>query len=150
VSLSELRRRDARERTSTLAKRGFSLACDHGRLARVTPKAFRQLALGLPDAHEEPHFERTSFRVGKKIFATMTSDGEEAMVRVSPPERLSLLLSAEPETFFSYGGWTTRNGSLGVRLRKVKANLMKDLITDSWKHVASKRAVAELEKARAR
>jgi hypothetical protein len=113
----------------------------------VTPTAFQKLALSLPDAHEEPHFDRRSFRVGKKIFATMTADGKEAMVRVSPPERLEVLLESEPDVFFSYGGWTTRNGSLGVRVQRVKAPLMKTLLIGSWKHVASKRAVAAFEDA---
>ena len=55
----------------------------------MTGKQFRALALSLPEAHEAPHFERTSFRVGKKIFATMTPDGTEAMVRVAPRERMT-------------------------------------------------------------
>jgi hypothetical protein len=104
----------------------------------MTPKALQAFALSLPEAHEEPHFERTSFRVGKKIFATMTPDGKEAMVRVDP-DGVGALLSGQPDVFFSYGGWTTRNGSLGVRLAKVDAALMKRLVTDSWKHVAPAR-----------
>ena len=46
-------------------------------------EALRRSALSLPEAHEAPHFERTSFRTGKKIFATMTRDGREAMVKLS-------------------------------------------------------------------
>ncbi len=69
------------------------------------------------------------------------------MVRVTPPERLEALIESEPDVFFSYGGWTTRNGSLGVRLSKVKPPLMKALLIGSWKHVASKRAVAAFEEA---
>jgi len=46
----------------------------------MTPLAFRSFALSLPEASEPPHVERTSFRVGKKIFATMTADELEAMV----------------------------------------------------------------------
>jgi hypothetical protein len=110
----------------------------------MTPNALQRLALSLPDAHEEPHFERTSFRVGKKIFATMTPDGKEAMVRVSP-DGVQALLSSYPDVFFSYGGWTIRNGSLGVRLAKVDAAMMKELVTDSWKHAAPRRTVAAFE-----
>jgi hypothetical protein len=108
----------------------------------MTPAAFRKFALSLPDAHEEPHFERTSFRVGTKIFATMTPDGKEAMVRVSPPELVRSLLTTHERVFFSYGGWTLRNGSLGVRLAKASAKMLEALIVESWRHVASKKAVA--------
>jgi hypothetical protein len=107
----------------------------------MSPKALQRLALSLPGAHEAPHFERTSFRVGKKIFATMTPDGSEAMVRVGAPELLRSLLSDHGDVFFSYGNWTLNNRSLGVRLAKVDAKMMEALLVESWKHVAPKRAV---------
>jgi hypothetical protein len=111
----------------------------------MTATAFRKLALSLPEAHEAPHFERASFRVGKKIFATLT-DGGEAMVRVLPPERLFALLSGRPDVFFDFGGWTVRHGSLGVKLAKVDAALMRELLIDSWAKVAPKRARAALSR----
>ena len=36
----------------------------------VTIDIFRKLALSFPEATEGPHFEKTSFRGKKKIFAT--------------------------------------------------------------------------------
>ena len=111
----------------------------------MTAAALRKLALSLPEASEAPHFERTSFRVGKKIFATMTAAGDEAMVRVAPRAALYALLKAQPEIFFSYGGWTERNGSLGVRLGRIDAAKMRGLVVGSWRHVASKRALARFD-----
>ena len=105
----------------------------------MLPNALRTLALSLPDAHEEPHFARTSFRVGKKIFATMTANGEEAMVRVLPPARLKALLEAFPDVFFDYGTWTWKGGALGVRLLLVDPMLMSELVTDSWKRICPKK-----------
>jgi hypothetical protein len=101
----------------------------------MSPAAFRKLALSFPEAHEEPHFDRASFRVGKKIFATLAKDGT-AMVRVAPPSELMLLLEGQPEVFFSFGGWTTKNGSLGVHLAAVDPALMRELLEGSWAHVA--------------
>jgi hypothetical protein len=105
----------------------------------VTPAAFRKLALSMPGAVELPHFDRASFRAGKKkkkrIFATMTSDGSEAMVRVQPPAECFDLIEAHPKTFFSYGGFTERNGSLGVRLARVDAKLIRELVRDAWESV---------------
>lgn len=83
----------------------------------MTPSAFRKVALSIPGATELPHFERTPFRVGKKIFATMTADGSEIMVPVRPLTRCFALLESDPDVFFAYGSWTQRNGALGVRLR---------------------------------
>lgn len=48
----------------------------------VTSKSDGPGLFALPETREEPRFDRTSFRVKKKIFATMTKDGDEAMVRV--------------------------------------------------------------------
>ena len=111
----------------------------------MTAAQVRTLALSLPEASEAPHLDRASFRVGKKIFATMTADGAEAMVRVAPRPRLHALPKAQPEVFFSHGGWTERNGSLGVRLAGADAAELRALVVDSWRHVATKRALAAFD-----
>lgn len=104
----------------------------------MTPTAFRRLALSMPGASEQPHFDRTSFRVGKRIFATMTQDGREAMVPVHPVERCLLLIEADSEAFFGHGGWTARLGSLGVRLQRVNTELLRELVQQAWQRVAAK------------
>ena len=108
--------------------------------AGLTLAELRAIALELPGAHEEPHFERTSFRVGKRIFATATADGREAMVPVKPPERAEAMIEAAPEVFFSYGTWTTRNGSLGIRLAAIDPALARDLVLEAYQRLAPKRS----------
>src|SRR5262249_8737939 len=110
----------------------------------VTGAAFRKLALSLPEASEAPHCARASFRVRKQLCATITTAGDEAMVRVAPRAKLYGLLKAQPDVFFSYGGWTERNGSLGIHLAKLDATLARELVIDSWRHVAPKRALSML------
>jgi hypothetical protein len=104
----------------------------------MSPAAFRKLALSMQGASEQPHFERTSFRVGKRIFATMTQDGREAMVPVQPVDRCLALIEADPAVFFGHGGWTARHGSLGIRLQKVNAPLLRELVREAWQRVAAK------------
>jgi hypothetical protein len=41
----------------------------------TTEATVRRLALSLPETTEEPHHDMTSFRVGGKIFATVTPRG---------------------------------------------------------------------------
>jgi hypothetical protein len=105
----------------------------------MTADDFRALALAFPEAHEEPHFDRASFRVGKKIFATLAPGGDTAMVRVAPPEKLNALLADYPQAFFSFGGWTVRNGSLGITLAHADPALVRELMAGSWAHAAPKR-----------
>jgi hypothetical protein len=113
----------------------------------MTPAALRRHALSLPEAREAPHFERASFRVGKKIFATLTRDGREAMVKLASPDDVEGLLASYPDVFFSYGTWTTRNGALGVRLAKVPAATMRQLVIAAWRGIAPKRAIAAFDAA---
>jgi hypothetical protein len=113
----------------------------------MTPKQLERIALSLPDVTESPHFDRRSFRVAKKIFMTMTADGKEAMVGVAAREAREALSAAHPDTFFSYGGWTERNGAVGVRLALVEESLMKALVIESWKSRAPKRLLAGLVEA---
>lgn len=104
----------------------------------MTADDFRAMALAFPDAHEAPHFERTSFRIGKKIFATLAMDGLTGMVRVAPLDRLEALIAAFPAAFFSFGGWTTKFCSLGVTLAAVEPDMLRALMAESYAHAAPK------------
>ena len=44
---------------------------------------FRKLALSFPGTNEQPHFEKTSFRIGKKIFATLDEKNNRACLKLS-------------------------------------------------------------------
>lgn len=108
----------------------------------MKPEALRTLALSFPGAHEEPHFERASFRVGKKIFATLTRDGREAMIKLPVAEDAEELIASRGELFFSYGRWTARLGALGVHLARAKRAEIEPLLEAAWRSLAPKRAAA--------
>jgi hypothetical protein len=44
---------------------------------------FRTLAMSFPEVEELPHFEKASFRIKKKIFATLTESKLQASIRLS-------------------------------------------------------------------
>lgn len=44
---------------------------------------FREYCLLFPDSQELPHFEKTSFRYGKKIFATIDKKNNRACIKLS-------------------------------------------------------------------
>ncbi len=100
--------------------------------------------MSLPEATEAPHFERTSFRVRKKIFATLAEKEGQAVVWVAPREKLYGLLRAQPNVFIDHGGWT-RMGALGVHLAKIDPALFRELLVDSWRRRAPKRALAAFD-----
>jgi hypothetical protein len=110
----------------------------------VNAKDVRALALSLPEVREEPHFDRASFRVRGKIFATIAPDGESGMLKLDLDAHESLL-AAEPGTFFSFGGFS-RNGATGVRFARVKKQVFRELLGEAWRNVAPKTLVGATPK----
>jgi hypothetical protein len=88
---------------------------------------------------------RTSFRVGKRIFATMNEDETQGVItKVTPRERLYRLAEEHPKTFITLGGWS-RMGALGVVLAHANAELVRELLEASWRRIAPKRALAAFD-----
>lgn len=112
----------------------------------MTSDEFRTMALALPETSEAPHYGAPAFRVGKKMFATMTPDGTLAKVKVPQRERMIALLEDAPETFVTVEKYTQKDGVVGVLLATVDPLLMRDLLTDSYADVAPKRAIAALQR----
>ncbi len=110
----------------------------------MTGKQLRALALSLPGTEEKPHMERTSFRAGGRIYATMTADETEAMVLVEPRQKLYRLAEEQPESFMTLGGWS-RMGALGVKLANVDREQLKELLVASWRKRAKKKDLAAHE-----
>jgi hypothetical protein len=104
----------------------------------------RTTALSLPEAHEELHFDRPSFRVRNRIFATLPPGDPPRAVLKLPREAQQALVNAEPETFHLVGwehqGWT------GVNLAAADPEELTELIEEAWRQVAPKRLVAERDR----
>lgn len=102
----------------------------------MTPEQFRRIALSLPGALESSHMGHPDFRVGKRIFATLGyPDAGSGMVKLSPQEQ-ELFMRVAPDEFAPAKGAWGRQGSTTVRLRGVKATLMRDALTAAWRNVA--------------
>lgn len=54
----------------------------------------RAVALSFPNTTEEPHFEKTSFRVKKKIFVTYSKKEQTAVVKFSKEDQLTYTADA--------------------------------------------------------
>ena len=105
--------------------------------------AARALALDLPGAHEEPHFDLTSFRVGTKIFATAPPGGDELRIFVDEGEARA---SAEEDpATFEVLMWGQKVSGVSVRLAAADTERVAELLEESWRRRATKRAIAELD-----
>ena len=102
-------------------------------------ETFRAIALALPEAVEQPHFDRPSFRVRKRIFATLRPGEGRAVLKLS---RLAqeALVAADPQTFsltpWAHQGWTS------VDLERADPAELRELVAEAWSEVAPKRLVA--------
>ena len=94
----------------------------------VTVETFRQMALSLPGVIELPHFDRASFRVNKKIFATMKEKDNIAVLMFSPIQQSVFCAFDKTIIYPVPGGWG-RQGSTIFELGKIKKTMMKDALS---------------------
>lgn len=100
----------------------------------------RQFALSLPETTEEPHFDKASFRVRGKIFATVPPDGEHLHAFVD--EDTTRAAVAEDPRAFAELWWGKRLVGVRVHLPAAEAAAVHELLEDAWRRKAPRQAVA--------
>lgn len=100
----------------------------------------RWLALALPEATEAPHFDRTSFRVRNKIFATVDPDGSGMNIFVDDEQR-EIMVKVDSKAYETRM-WG-KSGYLHVHLAKAKARDVEALLHSAWQRKAPKKLVAQ-------
>jgi hypothetical protein len=107
----------------------------------VSTDSFRQLALSFDEVVEQPHFEKASFRVNKKIFATLDENKQQGVVKLSAIDQ-SVFCSVDAAIFYPANGAWGKQGWTIVELKTVKKPMLKDALTTAYCNVAPK-ALAE-------
>lgn len=108
----------------------------------ISLKNFRELALSFAEVTEQPHFEKASFRVKKKIFVTLDEAKNIACVKFSETDQSVYCLIDETLIWPVPNKWGKQGWTL-IDLRKIKKELLKDALTSAYCSVAPK-ALAEL------
>jgi hypothetical protein len=101
----------------------------------------REFALSLPGVSEQPHFEKSSFRVNGKIFVTVPPG--EVYLHVFVDEAETEASVAEDPAAFAPLLWGTKQRGLRVTLAAVDGARLEELIEESWRRKAPKRLLAE-------
>src|ERR1700756_3573924 len=102
----------------------------------MTGASFRKLALGMPEATEGEHFGNADFRVGGKIFATLSLEKEGFGVLLLTPDEQAGMVQDAPEIFSPVPGGWGRKGSTRVSLAKVPADILKAALRIAWSRKA--------------
>jgi hypothetical protein len=95
----------------------------------VTTEQARQLALALPDTVEQDHHGRPSFRVQRRIFATLW-DERHMNVMLDEPGIMTAI--AGHSRACSEVWWGKRLAAARVDLDVVETALLRELLEDAW------------------
>jgi hypothetical protein len=104
----------------------------------VSLEQARQLALAFPEAVEQDHHGRPSFRVAGKIFATLWDEGH--MNVMLDEGGILTAVQGDPKTCEEVW-WGKRLAAVRVDLRRADAELLADLLSDAWESKAPRRLI---------
>ncbi len=109
----------------------------------VRAATVRRLALSLPETTEAPHHDLTSFRVAGKIFATMPPEGDRVNVFLDDDETSACC--AEFPGAIEELWWGSKRRGCRIVLAEATAQLVRELLTESWRRRAPKRVAVAFE-----
>ncbi|RAW00074.1 MmcQ/YjbR family DNA-binding protein [Pseudochryseolinea flava] len=104
----------------------------------ISVNNFRKIALGLAEVEEQPHWENPSFRVRKKIFATLKENEKRAVVKLTALNQSVFCAYDEHVIYPVPGGWGKQGWTI-IDLRRVKASICKDALITAYCTVAPKK-----------
>jgi hypothetical protein len=108
----------------------------------------RKFALSLPETTEEPHFEKSSFRVKGKIFATVPLGGKHLHVFVRGDEAQALVAEAPDAYEEIVWGKQAKSDWIRVTLAAADRGQVCELLEDAWRAKAPKRVLAAFDAGR--
>ncbi|UPZ17303.1 MmcQ/YjbR family DNA-binding protein [Flavobacterium humidisoli] len=104
----------------------------------VSIEEFRKLAMSFPDATEEPHFEKTSFRIKKKIFATFDQKNNHAVLKLNEIDQ-SVFCASSGKIFYEVPNKWGKQGWTIVELSRVRPEMFENALIRSYENVATKK-----------
>ncbi len=104
----------------------------------VSIDEFRKSAISFPDATEEPHFEKISFRIKKKIFAAFDEKNNQAVLKLNEIDQ-SVFCSSSEKIFYEIPNKWGKQGWTIVELSRVRPEMFEDALIRSYENVAAKK-----------
>ncbi|MDB5127982.1 MAG: hypothetical protein JWQ85_2214 [Mucilaginibacter sp.] len=103
----------------------------------VDPEKLRRMALSLPEATEAPHFEKTSFRVNNKIFATAVPEHNRATVRLSVTDQ-DIFSAFDNTVIYPVPNKWGKQGWTHINLLTVREDMLTEILKTAYCEVAPK------------
>lgn len=111
----------------------------------LSAAAFKKLALAFPEATEEPHFEKTSFRVSKKIFATLDTKNNIATIKLSEIDQ-NVFSAFDDTAVYPVPNKWGKQGWTHINLKNVRKDICTDALTQAYCLVAPKKLSEKFKK----
>ena len=111
----------------------------------VSIETVRKLALAYEEAEELPHFEKTSFRVKKKIFATLNVKENRACLKLSETDQ-SVFCAFDKEVMYPVPNKWGKQGWTLVNLKKIRKDMFADALTCAYCEVAPEKLAAKYKR----
>jgi predicted DNA-binding protein (MmcQ/YjbR family) len=109
----------------------------------VSLDTLRKLALSFPETTEEPHFEKTSFRVKKKIFATYDNKNNRTCIKLSEIDQ-NVFSASDKTMIFPVDNKWGKQGWTIIEMSKVHMDLFVDALTTAYCEVAPKKLADQI------
>ncbi|RWY53720.1 MmcQ/YjbR family DNA-binding protein [Mucilaginibacter gilvus] len=104
----------------------------------ITVDTFRQIALSLPEAVEDAHFENRSFKVNKKIFATLNATENRATLKLSAINQ-DVFCAFDRTVVYPVPNKWGKQGWTHANLLTVREEMLIDLLKTAYRAVAPKK-----------
>jgi predicted DNA-binding protein (MmcQ/YjbR family) len=109
----------------------------------VNISTFRKIALSFPEATEEPHFEKSSFRIKGKIFATYDDKNKCACIKLSEIDQ-NVFSSSDKKVIYPVDNKWGKQGWTVIEMKKVRKDLFTDALTTAFCEIAPKKLAGEV------
>lgn len=112
----------------------------------ITLKILQEIISSFPESSVQPHFEKLSFRVGKKIFATYNTANNQACLKLSAIDQ-SVFSAFNPKAIFPVNNKWGKQGWTIFDLTMARKDMLMDALTLAYCNVAPKKLVNLIQKA---
>ncbi len=96
----------------------------------ITAAEVRKLALSLEGITEGPHFDMTSFRIGKRIIFTLREKATRICIKLTPEDQDLFSLHDKAVIYPVPNKWGSQGWTF-IDLKKVRVTVLKDLLAAS-------------------
>jgi len=108
-------------------------------------KFYSKIALSLPEAVELPHFEKTSFRVGKKIFATLDKEKGIGCIKLGEVDQ-SAFCAFDKNVLYPVPNKWGKQGWTNINIALIKEEMLEDALKTAYCEVAPKKLGAMVKR----